>query len=163
MEQLLLPYCCQSPLVRSESSFVFTGFAGKTKSRRADSNRLPLPSLRVIIHTLQGFARACKCPISKGFSLLRFAPCCTVLRSRWRQRGIRMSLGGSGRGSGTYTLRHSSGLRPSYGASGWLVLHAQPSPASLSSPASSPSPSHPATPQPAPQETSSRSRPPGIQ
>jgi hypothetical protein len=35
--------------------------------------------------------------------------------------------------------------------------------ASLSSPASSPQPRHPATPQPAPQVTYSRSRPPGIQ
>src|SRR5215207_871788 len=63
----------------------------------------------------------------------------------------------------TYTLRQFSGLRTSHGTSGWLVLHAQPIPASQSSPASSPSPRHPATPQTAPQETLSRLRPPGIQ
>src|SRR5215212_8973092 len=45
---------------------------------------------------------------------------------------------------------------------GWLVLHAQPSSASQSSLASSPSPTHSATPRPAPQETSSHPRPPGI-
>src|SRR5215217_3033059 len=39
----------------------------------------------------------------------------------------------------------------------------QPSPASQYSPASSPLPRHPATPQTAPQETSSLPRPPGIQ
>src|SRR5215216_6806269 len=63
----------------------------------------------------------------------------------------------------TYTLRRFSGLRTSRGASTWLVLHTQPSSASQSSPASSPSPRHPATPQTAPQETSSHPRPPGIQ
>jgi hypothetical protein len=38
---------------------------------------------------LQGFAQACKSLISKGFSLLRFALGCTVLRSRWCQSGVR--------------------------------------------------------------------------
>ena len=42
-------------------------------------------SLRVIGHTLQGFAEACKSPISKLFSILWVAECCTVLRSRWYQ------------------------------------------------------------------------------
>src|SRR5215208_4840927 len=46
-------------------------------------------SLRVIIHALQGFARACKSPISKGFSPLRLSMCCTVLRSRWCQSGVK--------------------------------------------------------------------------
>ena len=41
---------------------------------------------------LQGFAGLCKCPISKGFSFLRFAPCCTVLRSRWCQSGVNITL-----------------------------------------------------------------------
>jgi hypothetical protein len=61
------------------------------ESRRADSNRLPLLQLRVIIHTLQGFAEDCKTRISKRLSLLRVAECCTVLRSRWHQIGIRTS------------------------------------------------------------------------
>jgi hypothetical protein len=67
---------------------VFTGFAGKKESRRADSNRLPLLQLRVIGHVLQGFAEACKSRINKRLSLLRVALCCTVLRSRWYQSGI---------------------------------------------------------------------------
>jgi len=45
-------------------------------------------SLRVIGHVLQGVAEACKSRISKPFSLLRFAACCTVLRSQWYQSGI---------------------------------------------------------------------------
>jgi hypothetical protein len=41
-----------------------------------------------MIHALQGFAGACKCPLSKGISLLCLAVCCTVLRSWWYQIGI---------------------------------------------------------------------------
>jgi hypothetical protein len=48
-------------------------------------------SLRVIIHALQGFAQACKSRIFRRLSLLRIAPCCTALRSRWYQIGIRTS------------------------------------------------------------------------
>jgi hypothetical protein len=55
-------------------------------------NRLPLPQLRVIIHSLQGFAQPCKSPISKRLSPLWFAACCAVLRSRWYQSGINMTL-----------------------------------------------------------------------
>src|SRR5215211_2305792 len=46
-------------------------------------------SLRVISHALQGFAQACKSPIFNGVSLLCLALCCTVLRSRWYQSGIK--------------------------------------------------------------------------
>src|SRR5829696_6902797 len=46
-------------------------------------------SLRVIGHALQGCAGGCKSPISKGVSLLWVAECCTVLRSRWYQIGIK--------------------------------------------------------------------------
>src|SRR5215208_2663574 len=63
----------------------------KTKSRRADSNRLPLLQLRVITHALQGSARACGYRIPRPLSLLRFAACCTVLRSRWYQSGINIA------------------------------------------------------------------------
>jgi hypothetical protein len=63
--------------------------AKSIESRRADSNRLPLLQLRVIGQALQGYARDCKLRISKRLSLLRFARCCTVLRSRWYQSGIR--------------------------------------------------------------------------
>jgi len=54
---------------------------------------------------LQGFARSCTSRISKRFSLLRVALCCTVLRSRWCQSGIRSS--------DSYTLTvGSTGLEP---------------------------------------------------
>jgi hypothetical protein len=56
------------------------------RTRTAD-----LISLRVIIHRLQAFAGACKSRISKRLSLLRVAACCTVLRSRWYQSGIKTS------------------------------------------------------------------------
>jgi hypothetical protein len=46
-------------------------------------------SLRVIIQVLQGFARACKSRISRPVSLLRLAACCTVLRPRWCQSGVK--------------------------------------------------------------------------
>ncbi len=72
-------------------SYVAVGVDPKPyrESRGADSNRLPLLQLRVIHQALQGFAQPCKSRISKRLSLLRFAPCCTVLRSRWYQSGIK--------------------------------------------------------------------------
>ena len=73
------PRCCDRRLS------VFTGFAGKTKSRLE-----PLTcSLRVITQALQGCAGACKYRIFRGGSFPCFALCCTVLRSRWYQSGIR--------------------------------------------------------------------------
>jgi hypothetical protein len=42
-----------------------------------------------MIQALQGFARACRCRLSRRFSFLRLAACCTVLRSRWWQSGVR--------------------------------------------------------------------------
>jgi hypothetical protein len=65
--------------------------------RRADERtRTAYPcSLRVITHALQGCAEACKCRISKRLSLLRFAPCCTVLRSRWYQSGVNRGIAAS--------------------------------------------------------------------
>src|SRR5215208_4523974 len=59
--------------------------------KRADERtRTAYPcSLRVIGHVLQVFAEACKSPISKPFSLLRVAECCTVFAfpvvSEWYQ------------------------------------------------------------------------------
>src|SRR5215217_2970282 len=50
-------------------------------------------SLRVIGHVLQGLAEACNYRISRRLSLLRVAACCTVLRSRWCQSGIRKAGG----------------------------------------------------------------------
>jgi hypothetical protein len=46
-------------------------------------------SLRVIIQVLLGFAWGCKYRIDKPLSLLWFALCCTVLRSRWCQNGVK--------------------------------------------------------------------------
>jgi hypothetical protein len=86
----MLPYCCQSPDTNAIGPLVFTGFAGKIESRRADSN--PCSSLRVIIRALQGCARVCESLIDKPFSFLRFAVCCTVLRSRWCQSGVNITL-----------------------------------------------------------------------
>ena len=43
----------------------------------------------MIIHVLQGFAEGCKWRISKPCSFLCLALCCTVLRSRWCQSGVR--------------------------------------------------------------------------
>src|SRR5215218_6796366 len=54
------------------------------RTRTAD-----LISLRVITQALQGVAEACKFRISIGVSFLRVAACCTVLRSRWYQSGIK--------------------------------------------------------------------------
>ena len=50
------------------------------------------PSLRVIIQALQGCAGDCKCRIFRGVSFPCLALCCTVLRSRWYQSGINVSL-----------------------------------------------------------------------
>jgi hypothetical protein len=77
-------------LARALSLFqVFRLSKPNAKSRRADSNRLPLLQLRVISQVLQGFALPCKSRISKRLSLLRLAGCCTVLRSRWCQSGVK--------------------------------------------------------------------------
>jgi hypothetical protein len=58
--------------------------------RAEERTRTAYPcSSRVITQALQGFAGNCKSRISKGISLLCLAPCCTVLRSRWYQSGIR--------------------------------------------------------------------------
>ena len=45
------------------------------ESRRADSNRLPLLQLRVIIQALQGCAGDCKCRIFGGVSFPCLAAC----------------------------------------------------------------------------------------
>jgi hypothetical protein len=57
------------------------------RTRTAD-----LISLRVIHQALQRCAGGCKCRISKRVSILWFAACCTVLRSRWYQSGINITL-----------------------------------------------------------------------
>jgi hypothetical protein len=95
-----------------DSFRVFGLDKGKKESRRADSNRLPLLQLRVIIHALQGIAQVCKSRISKRFSLLGLAQCCTVLRSRWYQSGIKLrSLGASGSSPLTWCIWGDPSLR----------------------------------------------------
>ncbi len=62
------------------------------KSREPTRGLEPLAcSLRVIIHTLQGFARACKSPISRPVSFPFLAQYCTVLHSRWCQSGVNIA------------------------------------------------------------------------
>src|SRR5215217_9348996 len=59
--------------------------------RRADerTRTADLISLRVFTQALQGFAGSCNSRISKPVFFLRVAVSCTVLRSRWYQRGIK--------------------------------------------------------------------------
>ena len=74
------------------------------RTRTAD-----LLQLRVIGRALQGLAGACKSPIPKRISLLRVAVCCTVLRSRWCQSGVRRPLiaGGCARTTNGYASSHN--------------------------------------------------------
>ena len=87
-ERLLLPYCCQSPRQRNRGfSFLWDL---QEKQRADERTRTAYPcSLRVIHQALLGVAAACKSSIFKQVSLLRVAQCCTVLRSRWYQSGIK--------------------------------------------------------------------------
>jgi hypothetical protein len=61
-------------------------------NKRADERtRTAYPcSLRVITQPLQGCAGSCKCRVFRRLFLLQVAACCTVLRCRWYQIGIRM-------------------------------------------------------------------------
>src|SRR5918994_3089974 len=78
--------------VYRQVSLVLSSELSSIKRREPTSGLEPLTcSLRVCGHVLQGFARGCKSPISKGVSFLCLAQCCTVLRSRWYQSGIRTS------------------------------------------------------------------------
>src|SRR5918998_3766756 len=73
---------------------LFEAFICKSNTEREPASGLePLScSLRVIIEVLQGFARTCKSRISKPYSLLCLAECCTVLRPRWYQSGINRDI-----------------------------------------------------------------------
>ena len=87
-DSLLLTYCLQSARHEHRGLLVFTDFAGKWRADERTRTAYPC-SLRVITQALQGVAEACKSRISKPFSIPRVAACCTVLRSRWYQIGIR--------------------------------------------------------------------------
>jgi hypothetical protein len=69
---------------------------------------------------LQRFAGVCNCRIFRGVSLLRFAACCTVLRSRWYQNGINRGIAPSQ----SCSLAHPSEVHsaPHRGASIQLTL-----------------------------------------
>jgi hypothetical protein len=74
---------------------VFSGFlAHLSEFGRADerTRTADLLQLRVIIQVLQRLAGVCKSRISKPISLLCSARCCAVLRSRWYQSGINITL-----------------------------------------------------------------------
>src|SRR5215207_10792222 len=77
--------CCSDDILYSKYS------AYLSESKRADerTRTADLISIPVINEVLQGFARVCKSRISKGVSFLCLALCCTVLRSRWCQSGVR--------------------------------------------------------------------------
>src|SRR5918993_1972767 len=84
--------CCNLVWKKICRIYVFPANRNKKKSRRADSNRLPLLQLRVITQALQGCAGDCKCRIFRGVSFLCLAACCTVLRSQWYQIGINRGI-----------------------------------------------------------------------
>jgi hypothetical protein len=72
----------------------FSDFYGICRENKEPTSGLePLTcSLRVIGHVLQGCAGACNTRIDKRRSLLLLAVSCTVLRSRWYQSGINITL-----------------------------------------------------------------------
>ena len=63
-----------------------------SRFKRADERtRTAYPcSLRVIIQALQRVAGVCKSRIFRGIFFPWLAPCCTVLRSRWCQSGVKL-------------------------------------------------------------------------
>ena len=80
-----------SPRSVSLGAFLFSvSGVNKPKTRADERTRTAdLISLRVIHQALQRFAQGCKSRIFRGVSFLRLARCCTVLRSRWYQSGIK--------------------------------------------------------------------------
>src|SRR5215218_4901125 len=77
-DSLVLPYCCQSPRQANRGLSLFTSFAGKKESRRADSNRFTAHYECAVrrCRDLQGIANAA---YLEGFlfpGLLRVAPYC---------------------------------------------------------------------------------------
>jgi hypothetical protein len=85
--------CSTKPRSSSSASFCPLCFTCKTPLFGEPTSGLePLTcSLRVITQALQGCAGGCRTRIPRPDSLLRVAECCTVLRSRWYQIGIRTS------------------------------------------------------------------------
>jgi hypothetical protein len=83
------------PRLHAETTFLLrVSPANLHRNKEPTSGLEPLVcSLRVIGQALQGFAEGCRCHIFRRLSLLWVAACCTVLRSRWCQSGVRVSLG----------------------------------------------------------------------
>ena len=81
----------KAPDQRPRAFFSPEDSAYLSRIRRADerTRTADLLQLRVIHQALQGFADGCKFRIPRPISCLRFALCCTVLRTRWYQSGIR--------------------------------------------------------------------------
>ena len=69
--------------------FLFLRFLQVKKRADERTRTADLTSLRVIINTLRGLAEVCNYRIPKRLSLLWVAACCTVLRSRWCQSGVK--------------------------------------------------------------------------
>jgi hypothetical protein len=106
----------KEPPTPTPVAFRFYWFCRQKESQRADLRTADLLQLRVIIHALQGLARVCRSRISKPFSFLCLAACCTVLRSRWYQSGINITVpsglhGGGHEGSRIRTSEISSSVQ----------------------------------------------------
>jgi hypothetical protein len=108
---LLLPYCCQALNVRVGGSYISKGLQAK---KRADERT----RTAFLLITSDNSRVAGGCTGLQGphiLTILSSLPCCVLHRiafpvvSKWCQG----ESWGSSRGSGTYTLRHSSGLSPS--------------------------------------------------
>jgi len=86
--------CSKRASAAHRGSLLFPRFTCKsTEIREPTSGLEPLScSLRVIGQALQGCAGDCKCRIFRGVSFPCLAACCTVLRSRWYQSGINITL-----------------------------------------------------------------------
>jgi hypothetical protein len=90
----IIVYCCPTaakPLVFALRVLGFLRYLQEKKRADERTRTADLISLRVCGQGLQRLARGCKSRIFKRLSLLRAAACCTVLRSRWYQIGIRTS------------------------------------------------------------------------
>ncbi len=98
--------------------------ANPKKIREPTSGLEPLTcSLRVISQALQGFAHGCKARRDKPVSFLYLAVCCTVLRSRWYQSGINITLVSAIQGSST-----PGSFRPTSGKPCLVRLTGEPLP-----------------------------------
>jgi hypothetical protein len=87
-------YCCPTaanPSIIPLGLFCF--LQDLQEKQRADerTRTADLISLRVITQALQGCAGDCNSRIFRGVSFPCLAECCTALRSRWYQSGIRTS------------------------------------------------------------------------